>query len=259
LQAARLAEADAQMQSLRQGLVRVAPTVAAAAAAKREIVALHAALRTQAMQLRGDLAAAMAAAQRELVGRLASQQEAVAALHGRLRREMGERKRLHNLVQELRGNIRVFCRVRPPLPFELEGGSGVCVSFPEQGEVTVVNNKRQVKTWEFDQVFVPSVANDVVFKETEPLVVSTMDGYNVCIFACEWRGERAGTVAYVCAEPCWRGTGWQRSNHGLRALPGYVSTFVPFRHPPSLSLDLQTARRAPARPSPWKATRRAAA
>ena len=29
-------------------------------------------------------------------------------------RELKERKRLFNLVQELRGNIRVFCRARPP-------------------------------------------------------------------------------------------------------------------------------------------------
>ena len=29
------------------------------------------------------------------------------------------RRRLHNMVQELKGNIRVFCRVRPALPFEL--------------------------------------------------------------------------------------------------------------------------------------------
>ena len=29
------------------------------------------------------------------------------------------RRRLHNMVQELKGNIRVFCRVRPPLPSEL--------------------------------------------------------------------------------------------------------------------------------------------
>ena len=34
------------------------------------------------------------------------------------------RRRLHNMVQELKGNIRVFCRVRPVLPSELTGESG---------------------------------------------------------------------------------------------------------------------------------------
>ena len=34
------------------------------------------------------------------------------------------RRRLHNMVQELKGNIRVFCRVRPPLPSELTAEPG---------------------------------------------------------------------------------------------------------------------------------------
>ena len=34
------------------------------------------------------------------------------------------RRRLHNMVQELKGNIRVFCRVRPPLPSELTSEPG---------------------------------------------------------------------------------------------------------------------------------------
>ena len=32
----------------------------------------------------------------------------------RLQKEMVERRRLHNLVLDLKGNIRVFCRSRPP-------------------------------------------------------------------------------------------------------------------------------------------------
>ena len=32
------------------------------------------------------------------------------------------RRRLHNMVQELKGNIRVFCRVRPVLPSDLPSG-----------------------------------------------------------------------------------------------------------------------------------------
>lgn len=40
--------------------------------------------------------------------------------------ESGERRKLHNLVQELRGNIRVYCRVRPLLNRE----RGPSVTFP---------------------------------------------------------------------------------------------------------------------------------
>lgn len=44
-----------------------------------------------------------------------------------LEREVREaetlRRKLHNMVQELKGNIRVFCRVRPILPSDLSSGS----------------------------------------------------------------------------------------------------------------------------------------
>lgn len=40
-------------------------------------------------------------------------------------------------VQELRGNIRVFCRCRPPSEREIanEDGSAIVVTFPNEGEV----------------------------------------------------------------------------------------------------------------------------
>merc|ERR1719187_145738 len=36
-----------------------------------------------------------------------------------------ERRKLHNRVQELKGNIRVFCRLRPRLPEEEEEGASI--------------------------------------------------------------------------------------------------------------------------------------
>ena len=40
-----------------------------------------------------------------------------------------ERRRLHNQLQELKGNIRVFCRVRPVLPGESTPSPGF-LQFP---------------------------------------------------------------------------------------------------------------------------------
>lgn len=52
----------------------------------------------------------------------------IGTMRERYKKEMAERRRLHNLVQELRGNIRVYCRARPPLPFE---EASLAAAFPQ--------------------------------------------------------------------------------------------------------------------------------
>jgi kinesin family protein C2/C3 len=94
--------------------------------------------------------------------------------------ECDKRKKLHNLVQEMRGNIRVYCRVRPLNERE----SGKCISFPSPNEVMIRNEELGVKkSWEFNEVFNESSTQAQVFKEIKDLVVTMLDGYNVCIFA----------------------------------------------------------------------------
>ena len=102
-------------------------------------------------------------------------------------KELAERKRLHNLVQELRGNIRVYCRVRPVSRRELENGGDdgcrQCVQFPEDGLSVEVRSAKKEKTFEYDQVFACDSTQEKVYSEIADLVVSVLDGYNVCIFA----------------------------------------------------------------------------
>jgi hypothetical protein len=57
---------------------------------------------------------------RGLLTRIKKVEEDVRVAYGKYHKEMAERKRLHNLVQELKGNIRVFMRCRPPTTKELE-------------------------------------------------------------------------------------------------------------------------------------------
>lgn len=97
-------------------------------------------------------------------------------------REFKERRKLFNTVQELRGNIRVFCRVRPSKNGQDTDGSKF-VSFPdaslgEHGRVQACG-----KSFEFDHVFQPTSTQQDVYDETAGVVVSVVDGYNVCVFA----------------------------------------------------------------------------
>ncbi|KAM3602629.1 uncharacterized protein V6R79_007710 [Siganus canaliculatus] len=114
----------------------------------------------------------------------------------RCKAERQRRKELHNTVVELRGNIRVHCRVRPVLPFDhvqsTASGSGPAPSEEVVSAVcedtVMVNCMKtgmpvQNKTFEFERVYGPEDSQDVVFEEVKPLLTSLLDGYNVCIMA----------------------------------------------------------------------------
>ena len=101
--------------------------------------------------------------------------------------EIKLRRQLHNQLQELRGNIRVFVRVRPVSAREASKGLAACVQLPKQDAIALsLPDDAGVpagKPLEFDRVFAPKDAQTSIFDECQPLVTSVLDGYNVCIFA----------------------------------------------------------------------------
>jgi len=94
-----------------------------------------------------------------------------------------ERKDLFNQLQDLKGNIRVFCRVRPVLGGEEEEAIGYPELQPDTLFAGPVVGKHKPKSFEFDKVFRPDSTQEEVFADTKPLVTSVIDGYNVCILA----------------------------------------------------------------------------
>ncbi|KAJ7014880.1 hypothetical protein D5086_003608 [Populus alba] len=97
------------------------------------------------------------------------------------------RKKLHNTILELKGNIRVFCRVRPLLPEDSPGADGKDVSYPTTTEALGrgidLTQNGQKYSFTFDKVFMPDSTQEDVFVEISQLVQSALDGYKVCIFA----------------------------------------------------------------------------
>ena len=121
----------------------------------------------------------------QLSKRMSKQLATFQGLADKYKREYRERKRLFNIVQELRGNIRVFCRVRPISSEESKNGNIEIINYPkdEENELILTKKDGRLSKFEFDQVFKAGSTNVDVFQGVQDLCMSVLDGFNVCIFA----------------------------------------------------------------------------
>jgi kinesin family member C1 len=155
--------------------------------------------RAQALQAKIEFLESDSKSQSEHYAAMAKEKEAAIVIAAeatdRLRKEETLRRQLHNAIQELKGNIRVFCRVRPGTSPDGSPSKQAQMTFPDMEDSTQIEirgpdgknslGKDITKThpFSFDRVFAPSSTNQEVFEEVSQLIQSSLDGYNVCIFA----------------------------------------------------------------------------
>jgi kinesin family protein C2/C3 len=124
----------------------------------------------------------------------AEEKATVRRLLERQLQEQKEKKELFNLVQELKGNIRVFVRIRPLLKSDGMTTSSIKCN---DDEVTLTD-----KSFKFERVFCPKSSQIQVFDEVKALATSLLDGYNVCIFAYGATGSgKTHTMAGTPTDP----------------------------------------------------------
>ncbi|XP_078424213.1 uncharacterized protein LOC144696598 [Cetorhinus maximus] len=92
------------------------------------------------------------------------------------KKEALEKNLLSNKLQELCGNIRVFCRCRQ------DPGTQTILEFLSGEEISVNQNGNR-KRFSFDKVYPPTATQEQVFEGTRPIIASCIDGYNICIIA----------------------------------------------------------------------------
>ncbi|XP_021282528.1 kinesin-like protein KIN-14G [Herrania umbratica] len=115
-------------------------------------------------------------------------------------RVLEENRKLYNQVQDLKGNIRVYCRVRPFLSGQSNSLSSV--DNRDDSTITIITpskyGKEGRKSFTFNKIFGPYVTQAEVFSDTQPLIRSVLDGYNVCIFAY---GQTGSGKTYTMTGP----------------------------------------------------------
>ncbi|XP_063103465.1 kinesin-like protein KIFC3 isoform X6 [Cavia porcellus] len=101
------------------------------------------------------------------------------------RRELQLRKKCHNELVRLKGNIRVIARVRPITKEDGEGpeAANVVTFDPDDDAIIYLLHKGKPVSFELDKVFSPLASQQDVFQEVQALITSCIDGFNVCIFA----------------------------------------------------------------------------
>lgn len=93
------------------------------------------------------------------------------------------RKQLHNQLMELKGNIRVMCRVRPKIKGEDQESSNH-LTYPFESDTDIeLNDSNKIHKFSFNRVFNDNEDQQCVFDEISQFVQSAIDGYKVCIFA----------------------------------------------------------------------------
>ncbi|KAL4362932.1 hypothetical protein GQ457_04G012370 [Hibiscus cannabinus] len=114
---------------------------------------------------------------------------------------LDENRKLFNELQDLKGNIRVYCRIRPFLPGETEKLS-VVENISEDRKLVIANPSKPGKDgkrlFKFNKVFGPDSTQGEVFSDIQPFVKSVVDGYNVCIFAY---GQTGSGKTYTMTGP----------------------------------------------------------
>ncbi|XP_062181260.1 kinesin-like protein KIN-14K isoform X2 [Phragmites australis] len=131
---------------------------------------------------------------------------------------LAENQKLFNEVQELKGNIRVYCRVRPFLPGQDKKSTTVDY-IGENGELLISNPFKQGKDghrmFKFNKVFSPMSSQAEVFSDIQPLIRSVLDGFNVCIFAY---GQTGSGKTYTMSGPSTSKQDWGVNYRALNDL-----------------------------------------
>ncbi|KAF9101416.1 hypothetical protein BGX29_005631 [Mortierella sp. GBA35] len=130
----------------------------------------------------GDAVAKREASIEELEQQLRDSQTKVRGLEQEVKDAVTNRRKLYNAIMDLKGHIRVFCRVRPNAPSE---GTVIPIEYPglEGREVVLAPAKGSKSPFTFDKVLPATSTQDDMFVEVSQMLPLVLSGGSACVFA----------------------------------------------------------------------------
>ncbi|XP_041749304.1 kinesin-like protein KIFC3 isoform X2 [Coregonus clupeaformis] len=194
--------AESEMKAVHENLAGVRMNLLTLQPALRTLTCDYNCLKRQVQDFPLMLEKAITEAKQEICQVIGEVSSANQELLRKYKREMNLRKKCHNELVRLKGNIRVFCRVRPVCRGERDSAENMVSFDPDDDALLYLSNKGKLMTFELDKVFHPQATQEEVFQEVQSLVTSCIDGFNVCIFAYGQTGSgKTYTMEGVAKDP----------------------------------------------------------
>ncbi|XP_069386136.1 kinesin-like protein KIFC3 isoform X6 [Paralichthys olivaceus] len=196
--------AESEMKAVHENLAGVRMNLLSLQPALRTLTCDYNCLKRQVQEFPFMLDKAITEAKQEICQVISEVSSTNQDLLRKYKREMNLRKKCHNELVRLKGNIRVFCRVRPVSQEEQDAADAkTMLSFDSDDDaVLYLSSKGKIMTFELDKVFPPRATQAEVFQEVQSLVTSCIDGFNVCIFAYGQTGSgKTYTMEGVVDDP----------------------------------------------------------
>ncbi|KAM4744841.1 kinesin-like protein KIFC3 isoform 2-T2 [Anableps anableps] len=196
--------AESEMKAVHENLAGVRMNLLSLQPALRTLTSDYNCLKKQVQDFPSMLDKAISEAKQEICQVISDVSSTNQELLRKYKREMNLRKKCHNELVRLKGNIRVFCRVRPVSQEEQDSvDARTMLSFDSDDDaILYLSSKGKVMTFELDKVFPPQASQQEVFQEVQALVTSCIDGFNVCIFAYGQTGSgKTYTMEGVADDP----------------------------------------------------------